>query len=122
MLAFGAWSWSGKPVRAGGVAYVTDPPTWVAHGERLVDDGRRQFPPADIAQSVGLTERTFFRHFSDKREVLFYGQQQFLQAFVDGVDAAPPTHPRSSSSPPRFTRRHRFSPTSAARTPARGSP
>jgi hypothetical protein len=47
-------------------------------------------PPAEIAQSVGLTERTFFRHFSDKREVLFYGQQQFLQAFVDGVKAAPP--------------------------------
>ena len=45
---------------------------------------------AEIAQSVGLTERTFFRHFSDKREVLFYGQDQFLQAFIEGMDAAPP--------------------------------
>jgi AcrR family transcriptional regulator len=44
---------------------------------------------ADIAQSVGLTERTFFRHFSDKREVLFSGVEQFLQVFIDGVDAAP---------------------------------
>ena len=43
-----------------------------------------------MAQSVGLTERTFFRHFSDKREVLFYGQRQFFQAFADGADAAPP--------------------------------
>jgi AcrR family transcriptional regulator len=51
--------------------------------------GFEQTTAADIAQSVGLTERTFFRHFSDKREVLFYGQQQFLQAFADGMDAAP---------------------------------
>ena len=39
---------------------------------------------------VGLTERTFFRHFSDKREVLFQGQQVLVQAFLDGVAAAPP--------------------------------
>ncbi len=52
--------------------------------------GFEQTTAAEIAQSVGLTERTFFRHFSDKREVLFYGQQQFLQAFVDGVNAASP--------------------------------
>jgi AcrR family transcriptional regulator len=52
--------------------------------------GFEQVTAAEIAQSAGLTERTFFRHFSDKREVLFYGQQQFLQAFADGADAAPP--------------------------------
>ncbi|HEU5420726.1 MAG TPA: TetR family transcriptional regulator [Streptosporangiaceae bacterium] len=45
---------------------------------------------AEIAQSVGLTERTFFRHFSDKREVLFHGQELFFQAFIDGASAAPP--------------------------------
>ena len=58
--------------------------------ELFATRGFEQTTAAEIAQSVGLTERTFFRHFSDKREVLFYGQQQFLQAFVDGVDAAPP--------------------------------
>ncbi len=52
--------------------------------------GFEQTTAAEIAQAVGLTERTFFRHFADKREVLFYGQDQFLQAFVDGVAAAPP--------------------------------
>lgn len=52
--------------------------------------GFEQTTAEQIAQSVGLTERTFFRHFSDKREVLFYGQEQFLQAFIDGADAAPP--------------------------------
>jgi AcrR family transcriptional regulator len=44
----------------------------------------------EIAQSVGLTERTFFRHFSDKREVLFHGQHLLVQAFLDGVETAPP--------------------------------
>jgi AcrR family transcriptional regulator len=58
--------------------------------ELFATRGFEQTTAAEIAQSVGLTERTFFRHFSDKREVLFYGQQQFLQAFTDGVDAAPP--------------------------------
>lgn len=58
--------------------------------ELFATRGYEQTTAAEIAQSVGLTERTFFRHFSDKREVLFYGQDQFLQAFLDGVDAAPP--------------------------------
>jgi AcrR family transcriptional regulator len=58
--------------------------------ELFATRGFEQTTTAEIAQSVGLTERTFFRHFSDKREVLFFGQQQFLQAFVDGVEAAPP--------------------------------
>ena len=50
-------------------------------GLRLADDRR-----GDRAVRVGLTERTFFRYFSDKREVLFYGQQQFMQAvFIDGT-------------------------------------
>jgi AcrR family transcriptional regulator len=58
--------------------------------ELFATRGFEQTTAAEIAQSVGLTERTFFRHFSDKREVLFYGQEQFLQAFADGMDAAPP--------------------------------
>ncbi|MEO5535824.1 MAG: TetR family transcriptional regulator [Pseudolysinimonas sp.] len=44
---------------------------------------------AEIAQSAGLTERTFFRHFADKREALFGGQDQFVQGFIDGVALAP---------------------------------
>lgn len=58
--------------------------------ELFAAQGFEQTTAAEIAQSVGLTERTFFRHFSDKREVLFFGQQEFLQAFIDGVNAAPP--------------------------------
>jgi AcrR family transcriptional regulator len=43
----------------------------------------------DIAARAGLTERTFFNHFSDKREVLFAGSEQFVNQIVDAVRAAP---------------------------------
>jgi AcrR family transcriptional regulator len=58
--------------------------------ELFATRGFEQTTATEIAQAVGLTERTFFRHFSDKREVLFYGQHLFVQAFLAGVDAAPP--------------------------------
>ena len=44
---------------------------------------------ADIAASAGLTERTFFRHFTDKREVLFDGSSSLELAICDAVIAAP---------------------------------
>jgi AcrR family transcriptional regulator len=58
--------------------------------ELFATRGFEQTTATDIAQSVGLTERTFFRHFSDKREVLFHGQDLFAQAFLAGMDTAPP--------------------------------
>jgi AcrR family transcriptional regulator len=51
--------------------------------------GYEQTTATEIAHAVGLTERTFFRHFSDKREVLFHGQQLLTDAFLAGVDEAP---------------------------------
>jgi AcrR family transcriptional regulator len=57
--------------------------------ELFATRGFEQTTAAEIAQSVGLTERTFFRHFSDKREVLFSGQHLLVDAFLIGVDAAP---------------------------------
>jgi len=43
----------------------------------------------EIAQRAGLTERTFFRYFGDKREVLFWGAQLLQDLLVQGVDNAP---------------------------------
>lgn len=49
---------------------------------------------ADIAALAGLTKRTFFRHFSDKREVLFSGSAQLVELFVGAIaDAPAPTTP-----------------------------
>ena len=44
---------------------------------------------ADIAERAGLTERTFFRHFADKREVLFAGGDA-LDALVEGAAGETP--------------------------------
>src|ERR1700716_3167855 len=51
--------------------------------------GYDQTTVAEIAERAGLTERTFFRHFADKREVLFGGQDALLQLFVKSIDEAP---------------------------------
>ncbi|MFD4572546.1 TetR/AcrR family transcriptional regulator [Streptomyces sp. NPDC058417] len=59
----------------------------------FADRGYEQTTAADIARSVGVTERTFFRHFSDKREVLFEGQRQLTEAFVTGATSAPADTP-----------------------------
>jgi AcrR family transcriptional regulator len=45
---------------------------------------------AEIAERAGLTKRTFFRHFSDKREVLFSGSHELERLWVEAVTAAPP--------------------------------
>ena len=69
---------------------------------------------AEIAERAGLTERTFFRHFADKREVLFGGQDALRQLFVDNiVDAPETTSPLDAvgaalaSAGPFFESRHR---------------
>jgi AcrR family transcriptional regulator len=54
-------------------------------GER----GYEETTVAEIAERAGLTERTFFRHFADKREVLFGGSGELQALIVDAVDAAP---------------------------------
>jgi AcrR family transcriptional regulator len=57
--------------------------------ELYVERGFEQTTVAEIAERAGLTERTFFRHFADKREVLFSGQDELLELFVSAVAGAP---------------------------------
>ncbi len=53
------------------------------YGER----GFENTTVAEIAERAGLTERTFFRHFADKREVFFDGEAQ-LRDLLTGAVAA----------------------------------
>jgi AcrR family transcriptional regulator len=55
------------------------------YGER----GYERTTVAEIATRAGLTERTFFRHFADKREVLFSGASSLQELLVSTVDGAP---------------------------------
>ncbi len=55
------------------------------YGER----GFEQTTVAEIAARAGLTDRTFFRHFADKREVLFWGAAALQELFVSTVASAP---------------------------------
>lgn len=53
------------------------------------EHGFAQTTVAEIAERAGLTERTFFRYFADKREVLFSGADAMRQALVSALDDAP---------------------------------
>ena len=51
--------------------------------------GYDQTTVAEIAERSGLTERTFFRHFADKKEVLFAGSNNLRDLLVTAVAGAP---------------------------------
>jgi AcrR family transcriptional regulator len=51
--------------------------------------GFDQTTAAQIADQAGVTERTFFRHFADKREVIFGGSAALQERIVAGVVGAP---------------------------------
>ena len=57
--------------------------------ELYVERGFEQTTVAEIAERAGLTERTFFRHFADKREVLFAGAGALQEFLVSAVADAP---------------------------------
>jgi AcrR family transcriptional regulator len=72
---------------------------WAPHArERLenaaldlfVENGFEATTVAQIADRAGMNRATFFRHFADKREVLFGGEDVLAGLFADAIKAAPP--------------------------------
>ena len=57
--------------------------------ELYQDGGYDRTTAAQIAAKAGVTGRTFFRHFTDKREVLFGGEDQFAAALTAAIMDAP---------------------------------
>ncbi|WP_288434648.1 TetR family transcriptional regulator, partial [uncultured Deinococcus sp.] len=58
-----------------------------------IERGFEQTTVAEIAGRAGLTERTFFRHFADKREVLFGGSAVLEAGLVAAVAQVPDGSP-----------------------------
>src|ERR1700691_1963409 len=56
--------------------------------ELFAERGYENTTVIDIAQRAGLTKSTFFRHFQDKREVLF-GDGSMNALLVEAIAAAP---------------------------------
>ncbi|HEX4432190.1 MAG TPA: TetR family transcriptional regulator [Frankiaceae bacterium] len=57
--------------------------------ELYIERGFEQTTVAEIAKRAGLTERTFFRYFADKREVLFGGSAALQELLTREVADAP---------------------------------
>ena len=54
----------------------------------FVENGYEETTVAQIADRAGLNRATFFRHFADKREVLFGGEEALSHLFADAIRAA----------------------------------
>jgi AcrR family transcriptional regulator len=57
--------------------------------ELYLDRGYDATTTAQIAERAGVTERTYFRHFADKREVLFDGEVELRTLMTDAITTAP---------------------------------
>src|SRR5271154_2837924 len=51
--------------------------------------GFDQTTAAEIAARAGVTERTFFRHFADKRDILFDNEASLRTALTEAIAGAP---------------------------------
>jgi AcrR family transcriptional regulator len=61
--------------------------------ELFDEQGFERTTVAEIVQRAGLTQRTFFNHFSDKREVLFGLSSQLRQELIAEIAAGDETLP-----------------------------
>lgn len=62
----------------------------IAALDLFVENGYEETTVAQIADRAGLNRATFFRHFADKREVLFGGEDVLARLFAGAIQDAPP--------------------------------
>ena len=61
----------------------------VAAVDLFTEQGYDATTVAQIAERAGVTKSTFFRHFSDKRELLVAGQETLSRLLAEGITEAP---------------------------------
>ena len=61
----------------------------VAAVDLFTEQGYDATTVAQIAERAGITRSTFFRYFSDKREVLVAGQETLSRLLAEGIAEAP---------------------------------
>lgn len=61
--------------------------------ELFAENGFDRTTTAEIAARAGVNDRTFFRHFPDKREVLFGGESELRDLLVASVNSSAATDP-----------------------------
>ncbi|MBO8199260.1 TetR/AcrR family transcriptional regulator [Streptomyces smyrnaeus] len=61
----------------------------VAAVDLFTEQGYDATTVTQIAERAGVTKSTFFRHFSDKREILVAGQETLSRLLADGIAEAP---------------------------------
>src|SRR3989440_749351 len=61
----------------------------VAAVDLFTEQGYDATTVAQIAERAGVTKSTFFRYFSDKREVLVAGQEALSRLLAEGIAQAP---------------------------------
>jgi AcrR family transcriptional regulator len=61
----------------------------VAAVDLFTEQGYDATTVAQIAERAGVTKSTFFRHFSDKRELLVAGQDTLSRLLTEGITEAP---------------------------------
>ncbi|MFF3911031.1 TetR/AcrR family transcriptional regulator [Streptomyces sp. NPDC001848] len=61
----------------------------VAAVDLFTEQGYDATTVTQIAERAGVTKSTFFRHFSDKRELLVAGQETLSRLLADGITEAP---------------------------------
>jgi AcrR family transcriptional regulator len=57
--------------------------------ELYLEQGFEQTTVAEIGERAGVTARTFFRYFADKREVLFAGSEVLQDTMIAALEGAP---------------------------------
>jgi len=61
--------------------------------ELFLERGFDAVTTAQIAERAGVTERTYFRHFPDKREVLFDGERRLAEQLAAALGEVPESVP-----------------------------